>query len=153
MPRPQDNIRRQLLKRGRARELRSSATEFERRFWSLLRKQIGGFRFRRQQTIGPHIVDFYCSAAKLVIELDGGQHTENRNRAYDSARTDWLSENHYRVLRFTNIEFLRDPELVIDTIWRAIEESGVPLPEAADAASTLPQAEGGGLNSHRRLHA
>ena len=73
--RPQLNPRRRILKHERAHELRASATESERRLWSLLRrKQMAGLRFRRQQTIGPYIVDFYCSATKLIVELDGDQH-------------------------------------------------------------------------------
>ena len=57
----------------RARQLRSNLTEAEIRLWSRLRrKQLDGFRFRRQQPIGPFIVDFFCPAAKLVVEVDGG---------------------------------------------------------------------------------
>lgn len=144
MPRPQENARRRVLKRDHARALRSSATEAERMFWRLLRgKQIGGLRFRRQQTIGPYVVDFYCSAAKLVVELDGAQHSAEANLPYEAARTNWLTRNRYRVMRFTNAEFLCDSGTAIDAIWRAILESNIPLPEAARAASTLPQGDGG----------
>ena len=99
-------------------------------------------RFRRQQAIGPYIVDFYCSVAKLVVELDGDQHGEDRNLRYDETRTRWLMANNFRVLRCTNSEFLRDPQSVLDAIWRAVQESGVPLPEPL-RGSTLPQGEGG----------
>ena len=147
MPRPQNNIRRSTLKREPARELRAAATEFERRFWNLLRrKQMAGLRFRRQQTIGPYIADFYCSAAKLIIELDGGQHSEDEHMLHDAVRTRWLAHNGYRVLRFTNLEFLREPARVIETIWRAIVEGGCPLPDPPRegyGGSTLPQGEGG----------
>jgi very-short-patch-repair endonuclease len=145
---PEILARRRLLKRQRSRQLRSATIEPERRLWSLLRgKQVAGLRFRRQQTIGPYIVDFYCSAAKLIVELDGDQHGEDRHVAYDAGRTRWLAGNGYRVLRFSNTEFLRDPQLVLDGIWRAIEESGVPLPEPVSAlcaspGSTLPRGEG-----------
>jgi very-short-patch-repair endonuclease len=131
-----------MVKRERARELRSSATEPERRLWSMLRrKQLAGVRFRRQHTIGPYIVDFYCSVAKLVVELDGDQHGEDRHVRYDEARTHWLTANNFRVVRCTNSEFLRDPQSVLDAIWRAVQESGVPLPEPL-RGSTLPQGEG-----------
>src|SRR5437763_12667558 len=107
---PSDS-RRGTLKRERARELRSSATEPERRLWSLLRrKQMAGLRFRRQQTIGPYIVDFYCSAAKLVVELDGDQHGADEHLRYDEARTRWLTANGCRVLRFSNTELLQEPQ-------------------------------------------
>jgi very-short-patch-repair endonuclease len=140
--RPQLNARRRTLKRERARQLRSSATDAERSLWSLLRKkQMAHLRFRRQQAIGPYIVDFYRSAAKLVVELDGDQHGEDRHLRYDEARTRWLGANDYRVLRFANTDFLRNPQRVLDGIWHAIRESGVPLPEPL-RGSTLPQGEG-----------
>src|SRR5882672_7633366 len=108
---PQLAARRRMLKRERALELRSSATEPERRLWSILRrKQMAGLRFRRQQTIGPYIVDFYCSAARLVVELDGDQHGVDGHLRYDETRTRWLRANGCRVLRFSNTELLQGPQ-------------------------------------------
>jgi len=143
-------VRRKALKRRTARSLRESATECERKLWSMLRgKQMAHLRFRRQQPIGPYVADFFCPAAKLIVELDGGQHGEDDAVAYDEARTRWLEAQGYRVLRFWNIEFLKESEAVLETIWRAIVESGVPLPESLRAplpetlrVSTLPQGEG-----------
>jgi very-short-patch-repair endonuclease len=67
------------LKHAAAKELRANATEMERKLWTVLRrKQLSGVRFRRQQPIGPYIADFFCSSAKLVIELDGDQHGLDR---------------------------------------------------------------------------
>ncbi len=139
--------RRRVLKQERARELRALATESERRLWSLLRrKQVGQLRFRRQQPVGPYIADFYCSAAKLIIELDGSQHGEDHHIVRDEVRTRWLETSGYRVLRFSNTEFMRDQVMVMDGIWQAIEECGIPLPDPpsplASAGSTLPQGEG-----------
>jgi very-short-patch-repair endonuclease len=143
MDRPQDNARRHLLKRDRAREFRSQMTDAECKLWArLCGKKMAGLRFRRQEAIGPYIADFYCSAAKLVVELDGGQHGNDDVLLYDVARTLWLNDSGYRVLRFSNHDFLRDPEFVIEGIWRAVVESACPLPEAL-RASTLPQGEGG----------
>jgi len=150
MQRPQNNVRRQGLKRERARELRSQMTEAERKLWARLRaKKMAGLRFPRQETIGPYIADFCCSAAKLVVELDGEQHGNDENLAYDAARTRWLSNNGYRVLRLSNHDVLRDLNLALESIWRAVKESGCPLPEISDPAksagseiSTLPQGEG-----------
>jgi very-short-patch-repair endonuclease len=103
---------------------------------------MAGLRFRRQQTIGPYIVDFYCSAAKLVVELDGDQHGVDGHLRYDETRTRWLTANGCRVSRFSNTELLQAPQSVLDGIWRAIRESGAPLPEPL-RGSTLPQGEGG----------
>ena len=102
-------FRREQLKRNAARRLRANATEAERKLWSLLRrKRIAGLRFRRQHPVGPYIADFYCAAAKLIIELDGSQHCEPSNLAYDAARTKWLERHGYCVLRFNNIGFLTE---------------------------------------------
>src|SRR5258708_34121866 len=96
----------------RARALRTPPTDPEIRLWSRLRgKQLEGFRFRRQQPIGPYIVDFLCPAAKLVIEVDGGQHATDEQR--DAARSGWLEERGYRVLRFCNNDVLANTDGVI----------------------------------------
>jgi|SRR5580692_4520449 very-short-patch-repair endonuclease len=126
--------RRAQFKRTVAKELRENATEAEKTLWRFLRgKRMAHLRFRRQQTIGPYIVDFFCSAAKLVIELDGSQHGTDENIACDLARTKWLEARGYRVLRFWNVDFLKEKEAVLEGIWRAIHESGVPLPEPPSA--------------------
>ena len=118
---PQNNPRRRVLKTGFARELRREMTDEEHLLWSYLRrKQFAGRRFRRQQPVGPYVVDFYCSAAKLIVELDGSQHYEPQHRAYDEARTRWLTANGYSVLRFSNVEFLRERNSVLDAIWHAV---------------------------------
>jgi very-short-patch-repair endonuclease len=122
--------RRAQLKRDVAKDLRASATDCERKLWAILRgKQFAGLRFRRQHPLGPYIVDFYCSAAKLVIELDGGQHSTDENMAYDAARDGWLKSQGYRVLRFSNEDFLKHRDMIVEAVGRAIGESGVPLSE------------------------
>ena len=111
------------MKRDLARSLRSNATDAERKLWSLSRnKQLGGLRFRRQQPIGPYIVDFFCPAAKLVVELDGSQHGEEENLTYDEARTKWLNSRGYRVVRFVNADVLRNPEIVADAIGNFMQQ-------------------------------
>jgi very-short-patch-repair endonuclease len=122
--------RRAQFKREFARELRANTTEAERKLWSFLRrKHVRGMRFRRQQPIGPYVADFFCAAAKLIVELDGEQHGTDRAIAYDTARTEWLQTRGFRVLRIPNAEFLRYPDETVDAIWRAVESSGTPLPE------------------------
>lgn len=93
--------------------LRAKPTDAERVLWSKLRrKQIRALRFRRQFPIGPYIVDFVCLQAKLVIEVDGGQHgAEN-----DAIRSAWLNKHGHRVLRFWNNDVLRNIDGVLQTI-------------------------------------
>jgi very-short-patch-repair endonuclease len=130
------------FKRGFAKQLRAKLTDTERKLWALLRnKQVQGHRFRRQHPIGPYIVDFFCSAAKLIVELDGGQHGADAAIAYDAARTAWLEKRGYRVLRFDNVEFLKNPYGVLDGILVAAG-AGTP-PRFAEGRSDPPS--GGGL--------
>ena len=108
-----------------ARELRGNPTDAEKRLWWHLRsKQLDGFRFRRQQPIGPFIVDFFCPAAKLVIEVDGGQHDSDFER--DGKRTDWLEARGYRVLRYWNNDVLENIEGVVITILEALRAAAPP---------------------------
>jgi very-short-patch-repair endonuclease len=112
-----------------AKRLRLNATLAERRLWRVLRnKQFAGLRFRQQQPIGPYIVDFYCSAARLIIELDGGHHADGSNPVRDKARSRWLEARDYRMLRFWNSDILNESE-VLAIVQSAIAECGVPLPE------------------------
>jgi very-short-patch-repair endonuclease len=98
-------------------------TEDERRLWSVLRrKNFGGFRFRRQHPIGPYVADFFCPKAKLVIELDGSQHAEEAKMRRDDARTRWLEERNYRVLRIWNGDLRREPKVIYDAICNVLED-------------------------------
>jgi very-short-patch-repair endonuclease len=107
----------------RARELRKRLMNAEKKLWSHIRlRQIAGHKFRRQRPIGKYIVDFVCLEKKLVVEADGGQHSEQSS--YDEERTAWLESQGYRVLRFWNNEVLKEIEIVLDVIVRALEESG-----------------------------
>jgi very-short-patch-repair endonuclease len=83
----------------RRRELRR-LTPQEKILWSCLKKSGIGFKFQRQHSIGPYIVDFYCPQKRLIIEIDGSQHLENKE--YDDERTNYLEMLGYRVLRFWN---------------------------------------------------
>lgn len=105
----------------RARQLRRDATDAEKALWRALRESNLPFRFRRQHPIGPYIADFACPPRKLVIELDGGQHSETVEA--DARRTEELKKHGYRhVLRFWNNDVLRNLEGVMETIRTALEE-------------------------------
>ncbi|MBA3511938.1 MAG: endonuclease domain-containing protein [Sphingomonas sp.] len=108
-----------------ARRLRRDSTNAERLIWRALRnRQLGGFKFRRQATIGWYIPDFVCIDAKLVIELDGGQHDAEMERE----RTKYLEQRGFNVLRFWNNDILENLEGVLETILAAAENKGEPSP-------------------------
>jgi adenine-specific DNA-methyltransferase len=105
-------------------QLRSEATDAERHLWSFLRKrQLAGNRFRRQVPIGNYIADFACLDAKLVIEVDGGQHDEQRR--YDERRDASIGALGFRVLRFWNNQVLGETDAVLEVILQALQE---PIP-------------------------
>jgi very-short-patch-repair endonuclease len=107
----------------KARRLRKNLTDAERTVWNSLRsRQFGGYKFRRQQPIGPYIVDFVCFENKLIIELDGGHHDHSQQADYDSVRTAWLEVQGYRVLRFWNNQVMEEPDAVKATILEALEQ-------------------------------
>ena len=97
-----------------ARKLRRSRTEAEERLWYHLRwRRLGGYKFRFQHQIGRHVADFACEEARLVVELDGGQHAES---ATDAARTAALEVAGYCVLRFWNHDVLANTDGVLEEI-------------------------------------
>jgi ATP-dependent helicase HrpA/adenine-specific DNA-methyltransferase len=110
-----------------ARNLRATPTDAEMRLWShLRRKQLHGLRFRRQHPMGIYIVDFFCADAKLIIEVDGGQHADEGDR-----RAAWLEGRGYRVIRFWNNEVLNN----IDGVLLAIAELARTAPPPVDAGA------------------
>ena len=110
----------QILTPKLQRRLRKSMTDAERRLWQALqRRQMSGFRFRRQHPFGDYIIDFVCLSAMLAVEVDGGQHGESKIE--DAARTEFLQRAGLCVLRFWNNEVLRDTEAVTETIWKALQ--------------------------------
>lgn len=103
------------------RHLRNNATPAERKLWSELRRsQLDGIKFRRQQGIGPYIVDFYCPKFKLVIELDGESHNSIDAKEYDTERTQFLSLFNLKVIRFSNDEVYKNMDAVIQKILKEI---------------------------------
>jgi very-short-patch-repair endonuclease len=101
-----------------ARGLRKNMTDAERRIWSKIRrKQLKEFQFYRQKNIGDYIVDFYCPAAKLIVEVDGGQHYSEENIVKDEVRDRFLNDLGFRVLRFSNSDVFKNIEGVVTEIY------------------------------------
>ena len=118
-----------------ARRLRREATDAERRLWYHLRnRRLGGFKFKQQETIGLYVADFACVEIRLIVEADGGQHSEAR----DAARTEYLESLGWRVLRFWNNDILQRNDAVLEVILAACVErqegkpSPCPLPHAGE---------------------
>jgi very-short-patch-repair endonuclease len=121
----------------RSRELRNNPTDAERLLWRHLRnRQLAGIRFNRQVPIGPFICDFAARTARLIIELDGGQHAVRT--AQDARRTDFLVSRGYRVLRFWNNDVLENLEGVLSVIEGALANS----PPARREGTSRAAAEG-----------
>ena len=104
---------------ARARELRREATAAEKILWHHLRnRQLDGFKFSRQEPVGPYIADFVCRAKKLIIEIDGVTHETAEELAHDVARTEFLVEQGYLVIRFKNEDIFGDLGPVLEAIVR-----------------------------------
>jgi len=115
-------------RRERARELRQSAPDAERKLWRALRNRgLESLRFKRQVPIGPWFADFCCHGCKLVVELDGYHHAGTKER--DDRRTAWLEREGYRVIRFWNGDVFTSFDAVLEEIVRvARERRGEPGP-------------------------
>jgi len=104
-----------------AKKLRKQLTDTERLLWQYLRaKQLEGLKFRRQQPIGNYIVDFVCFEKKVIIELDGGQHTQPEQKQKDIERDKWFKEQGYKLLRFWDNEVLTNIRGVLEEIWKNV---------------------------------
>ena len=103
--------------RAHRRALRRRQTPSEVQLWQVLRdRQVGGWRFRRQHSVGRYVLDFYCVAARVGVEVDGGVHARPEVAAYDAERTAWLSHRGVRIVRVPNAAVLRDAGAVADEI-------------------------------------
>ena len=104
-----------------ARKLRHSMTDAEQFLWYCLRRrQLDGFRFRRQHPFGNFVLDFYCPEARLVVELDGGQHNQASGAARDERRTALLEQHGISVLRVWNHDVFCNLEGVLQVIHQAL---------------------------------
>ena len=117
------NAKKQKLKR---QMLRNNATPAEKKLWSHLRNsQLLRRKFRRQQGIGPYIVDFYCAKEKLVVELDGEIHSTSVARQYDQERDTFIRDHGITTIRFRNEEVFTDMDSVLQTIAKSFRTTNL----------------------------
>tara|TARA_Y100000031_G_scaffold113232_1_gene125076 strand:+ start:19 stop:354 length:336 start_codon:yes stop_codon:yes gene_type:complete len=104
-----------------AKILRTQSTPMEIKLWSRLRsRRFTGLKFRRQCPLGSYIIDFICIEKMLIIEIDGGQHNEDKQQEYDKRRTEFLNGLGYNVLRFWNNEVQWKLDAVMDKIYKHV---------------------------------
>ena len=120
------------IRRAAAKKLRANTTPHERMLWRALKElPIEGTHFRRQAPIGRYVVDFFCPAKRLIIELDGGHHNEDATAKLDSERQAWLEQEGYRVIRFWNSDVTADLNAVLERIYvethGALQAEALPL--------------------------
>jgi very-short-patch-repair endonuclease len=124
----------------RAKWMRTNPTDAERKLWSMVRaRRLADFKFKRQQILFPYIVDFVCFEHRLIVEADGGQHSDNRS---DEQRDSFLRSEDFRVLRFWNNDVLANASGVYDAIC---QELMTPHPPTAARRAPPSPARGEGF--------
>lgn len=114
--------------KSNARKLRSDMTDAEQLLWEKLRrKQLHGVQFYRQKPIGPYIVDFYAPATALAVEIDGSQHLETDAVKRDATRDEYLTKQGLQVLRFDNLQVLKETDAVLNVIDATVRQWSNPL--------------------------
>lgn len=112
----------------RRRELRLNQTDAEKVFWARVRnRQFNGMRFFRQYSLGPYILDFYCTEVRLAVELDGGQHAWSDNREYDAFCSEYLKVHGIEVIRFWDNEALSDIQGVLNELFLKVTSPNLPF--------------------------
>ena len=130
-------VRRQIS--PHAARLRRQRTECENRVWQALRsRQCAGFKFRFQATIGRFVVDFLCVEARLIVEIDGGQHGD----VHDVARTAWLEASGYRVMRFWSSDVVENCDGVLEAIRFALLDCMAEKKKTLTQPSPMKMGEG-----------
>src|SRR5258708_30036694 len=110
------------IRRAAAKKLRANTTPHERILWRALKElPIEGSHFRRQAPIGRYVVDFFCPAKRLAIELDGGHHNDDETAKRDSERQAWLEQEGYRVVRFWSSEINNNLTAVLERIYLELD--------------------------------
>jgi very-short-patch-repair endonuclease len=136
--------------RKRAKDLRRDMTEAERIIWYNVRShRLQGAGFRRQTPIGPYVVDFVCHEAKVIIEVDGGQHFESGNIARDARRQAYLEAQGYRVLRFNNRDVMTNKAGVLVTIAAVVGRApSLALPRKRGRGQGSADSQGSARHDH-----
>jgi adenine-specific DNA-methyltransferase len=113
-----------------ARTLRKRDTWAEKMLWTWLRdRRFSAYKFRREHSFGPYLLDFFCVEAFLDIELDGFHHGRPDHLRADAQRDEWLESRGVKVLRFWNSRLRREKDAIRETIWQALQERAPhPLP-------------------------
>jgi very-short-patch-repair endonuclease len=115
--------------KSRRKELRRCLTPAEAALWkNLQRSQVGGKKFRRQHSVGPYILDFYCPECRLAVELDGQTHFNPMSWEHDCRRTEYLKKLNIRVLRFENRDVFECPDWVLQEISSHLTDSSAGSP-------------------------
>ncbi|MGQ0698110.1 MAG: endonuclease domain-containing protein [Panacagrimonas sp.] len=128
-----------------AKSLRQNMTDAESLLWRHLRAhRLDGQKFRRQQPIGPYVVDFVHFGARVIVEADGGQHNDN---AHDRERDAWLVGEGFKVMRFWNTDILKDTDAVLAAIWEVVADGERPPVNSPSPPAPLPQGERGAMRS------
>ena len=130
--------------RDHARKLRRELSLPEVKLWQALRLRPAGFKFRRQHAAGNYVIDFFCTGAKLAVEVDGAFHGYRERGAFDARRDAWLGSQGLRVFRIPAAEVLNDTPRVVEAIaaicierarmplHHALKKGAVPLPEVGE---------------------
>lgn len=138
------------IRTRRSRELRSRMTVQEVRLWvRLQRRGLSGYKFRRQQPIGPYIVDFYCAELQFAIELDGGHHFEAEQREYDKHRDQYIRAQGVIVIRYPNSDVDEDIDAVLEDLLQRVRRRRRDLPAPQQARGTPPLARRGSSGGRR----
>ncbi len=120
-----------IVEMRRSRALREDQTPAEAKIWRALRgRGLGGFKFVRQEPIGPYFADFVCRDEKLIVEIDGATHSTDEELRHDARRTEFLQAQGYQLVRFVNEEVYRNMDGVLQTILAKLDEQAAknPLP-------------------------
>ncbi|MDZ4253913.1 MAG: endonuclease domain-containing protein [Sulfuritalea sp.] len=122
-----------------ARKLRHNLTDAERKLWSRMSAHQLGAHFRRQAPLGSYVLDFACFAARVVVEVDGGQHADSEK---DRVRDAWLKAQGFKVLRFWNNEVLQNIDGVLETIVAELNKALPRQPKAPPPRPSPMKGEG-----------
>lgn len=112
-----EKIHNRNILKERRKQLRNSLTTAEAKLWSMLKdSNLENRKFRRQHSVGPYVLDFYCPSEKLCIEMDGAGHFTDRGYEYDTERTEYLRNLNIKVIRFENKDIFDNAEGVLEEI-------------------------------------